>query len=239
MSEFTDAYARLLIKQYYAQPNASAEIAAMVSNMETIRDGYAAFGDAFDLDQAIGAQLDILGAIVGIARSIPFVIDKLAFGFSDNPNARGFGDRFVEVADVAPFQDKFEPTRTALELTDADYQYFIRARIAVNIGGPYMVSDDRTSLQEVIQVLFDGLAYVIDKQDMSLALYVSPSFDTVRLQALQQLGLLPKPQGVRYSSIVQSVVGESFGFSENPDALGFGDRFDSGVVGGALATKVI
>ena len=231
MSDFTDAYVNLLIKQYWEQPNARAEIAAQAGTWEDIRDGFLAFGDAFDIDHAVGAQLDILGKVVGIPRIIPFVIPKIAFGFSDNPDARGFGDKFEIISGVVPFLDKFEPARTPLELADADYRQFIRARIAANVGGPYMVSDVKLSLQDVINTQFGGEAYVIDKQDMSLVLYVSPTFDTVRLQAFQQLDLLPKPQGVRYALIIQGAPGATFGFSDNPDALGFG--------AGLFANKVI
>ncbi len=239
MSEFSDAYADLLIKQYWEKPLAYAEISAQAATWETVRDGVSAFSDEFDLDQAMGAQLDIIGKIVGIPRNIPFVIIKIAFGFAENPDARGFDDKFETVADIAPFLDKFEPTRTPLELDDSDYRFFIRARIAANIGSAIMVSDTRVSLQDVIFTQFDGEAYEIDRRDMSLALYVSPSFDSVRLRAIQQLDLLPKPQGVRYSIIIQAAPGETFGFADNPNALGFGDKFDAGVIGGLFGIKVI
>jgi hypothetical protein len=74
---------------------------------------------------------------------------------------------------------------------------------------------------------------------MTLALYVSPAFDLVVLAAIQQLGLLPKPQGVRYDIIVQASPGETFGFADNPNALGFSDKFDPADIGGFFAIKVI
>ena len=239
MSDFTDAYVDLLIKQYWEKPNARAEIAALAGTMEKIRDLYAAFGDAFDVDLAVGAQLDVIGKIAGVPRIIPSVLPKTAFGFAENSNATGFDDKFEVIADVAPFLDKFEESRTTLELDDNDYRFFIKAKIAANVASGFIVTDERISLQEAIQRVFDNQAYVLDEQDMTLTLYVFPAFNPDRLLIIQELDLLPKPQGVRYDIIIQAAPGETFGFADNPDALGFADKFDSSQEGGRFALKVL
>jgi len=239
VSAFTDAYIGLLIKQYWEQPNARAEIDLQAATWETVRDGIAAFQDAFDLDLAIGAQLDILGRIVGQDRTIPFILDKIAFGFSFNPNARGFDSKFATIANVAPFYSKFEPVYTDLELNDSDMRLLIKARIAHNTGLPFLVTDAGTSMREVVATAFGGLAYIVDNKDMSLTLYVDPSIDSARIVAIRDLGLLPKPQGVQYASIVYAEVGATFGFSNNANALGFGSKFDPLYAGGVFARKVI
>ena len=239
MSEFTDTYRDLLIKQYWQQPRARAEIEMLSGTWESVRDILERFGREFDLDQATGHRLDIIGKIVGVSRIVPLVIPKIAFGFDEYENARGFDDKFTPLVDRAPFRDKFEPAYTDLQLNDNDYRFFIRAKIALNTGSGYMVSDERVSIQSVINTLFDGRAYVLDKKDMTLTLYVSPSYDLVRLGAVLQLALLPKPQGVRYAIIIQAGPGETFGFSDNPDALGFADKFDPAQVGGRFANKVL
>ena len=239
MSSFIDDYVDLLIKQYWEQPQANAEIALQAGTWETIRDVLQAFGDEFDLDLATGDRLDIIGKIVGMPRIIPFVIAKIAFGFDDNPDARGFDSKFATVAGIAPFLSKFEPSRTPLILDDSDYRSFITAKIASNIASAFMVSDTRISIQDAINTAFQGQAYAVDKKDMTLILYVSPSFDTVRLEAILQLGLLPKPQAVRYAVIIQAAPGETFAFADNPNALGWGSKFDALQVGGVFAQKVI
>jgi len=239
MTDFTDAYRDLLIKQYWDKPRARAEIELQAGTWESVRDILQQFGDVFDIDQATGDRLDIIGKIVGISRTVPFVIAKIAFGFADNPDARGFDSKFDVIANTAPFLSKFESTHTTLELGDADYRFFIKARIAANIGNAVMVSDDRVSMQDVINTAFDGLAYIVDRYNMSLALYVSPSFDTERLVAIKNLDLLPKPQGVRYASIILAELNETFGFSNNPNALAFASKFNPLEIGGRFASKVI
>lgn len=239
MSDFTDAYVDLLIKQYWDQPNALAEIAAQAATWESIYDVIAAFSTEFDLDQATGDRLDIIGKIAGLPRLVPLVVAKIAFGFAENPNGRRFDDKFILISGSAPFQSKFLPAYTTLELDDNTYRLFLKAKISRNIGSALMISDLRISMQNVINAAFGGQAYVVDKKNMTLVLCVSPAFELEQLRAIRQLGLLPKPQGVRYDIIIQAAPGETFGFSDNLNALGFADKFDTAQLGGRFAMKVI
>lgn len=68
MTDFTDAYRDLLIKQYWQQPNARAEIEAQAATWEKVRDLLADFENQVDVDVATGAALDLIGKIVGIRR---------------------------------------------------------------------------------------------------------------------------------------------------------------------------
>ena len=237
---FESEYVNLLIKQYWEKPKAYAEIEMKASSWRRTFEWLDSFTDEFDLDTATGARLDIIGRIVGIRRTVPFVVPKIAFGFDENVSARGFDDKFSPLADRAPFQDKFERAYTSLQLDDTAYRFFIRARIAKNVGGPYLADDQGLAIQEVVGTLFDGLAYVLDKKDMTMTLYVSPQYNLDNLRAILRLALLPKPQGVRYAVIVQADPGETFGFADNVNSLPFADKFDlTNQPGGRLANKVV
>lgn len=237
MSFETD-YQNLLIKQYWEKPKAQAEIGLQASTWARVFEFLQSFETEFDLDTAYGDRLDIIGRIVGINRIIPLIIPKLFFGFNDNANSRGFADKFEVIADIAPFADRFASVYSDLQLDDNDYRFFIRAKIARNTGSPYLIDEEGISIQSVISFLFEGSAYVVDNKNMSLTLYVSPSYDPVKLAAILSLNLLPKPQGVQYT-VVNYIEGDIFGFSDNPNCLGFGDKFDSGINGGKFANKVI
>ena len=237
---FESEYVNLLIKQYWEKPKAAAEIEMMAGTWRKTFEWIDSFSGEFDLDNATGDRLDIIGRIVGIKRIVQFVVPKIAFGFDENPNARGFDDKFSPLADRAPFQDKFERAYTSLQLNDVAYRYFIRAKISKNVGGPHLADDQGLSIQSAISTLFDGLAYVIDKKDMTLSLYVSPQFNLDQLRTIMRLNLLPKPQGVEYYIIAQAAPGETFGFADNVNSLPFADKFDSiNQPGGRLANKVI
>jgi hypothetical protein len=237
---FVSEYVNLLIKQYWEKPKANAEIAMKAGAWQKTFNWIDSFSEEFDLDNATGDRIDIIGRIVGIRRIIPLVVPKIAFGFSENANARGFDDKFLNLVDRSPFQDRFEREYTDLQLDDITYRFFIKAKIAKNIGGPYLVDDLGLSIQSAINTLFDGSAYVLDKKDMTLALYVSPQFNIDQLRAILQLNLLPKPQGVAYAEIVQAAPGETFGFSDNVNSLPFADKFDlTNQPGGRFANKVL
>lgn len=239
MTDFTKEYVELLIKQYYTKPKARAEIEATVGAFENafgiIRD----FPDAFDVDTATGDRLDKIGKIVGVPRTVPLVLAKIGFGFADNDNARGFANRFNASVISAPFYDRFTPPYTDQQLNDFDYRLIIKAKIAVNNTSAFMDSDERISIQDVIQTAFNGEAYVVDKKNMTFWLYITPLIDLDRLRLLVTLKLLPKPQGVRYHYIVQAVIGDTFGFADNPNAVKFGDKFDPDGFTGMFANKVV
>lgn len=229
----------LLIKQYWEKPKAKAEIELQASTWEKARAFLAALDPAFDLDNAVGAQLDVLGRIVGISRSVPDVIPKVYFGFSINPINKGFASKFDQLRIGGPFYSKFSSAFTDLQLGDSDYRFFIRVKASLNRAAGYLSSDKYISIQDVVLAAFDGRAFVVDNLDMTLTLYVSPVFSLDRLRLIQALNLLPKPQGVRYRMIVQAEPGATFGFKNNPSSLGFSSKFDPLRVGGVFARKVI
>lgn len=239
MNDIVDQYTLMLIKQYWEKPKARAEIQLKMRAWQKIVDLLRAFEVEYDLDHARGKQLDILGKIAGIPRIVPMVLPRIAFGFDNNPNSRGFADRFNALREGAPFARRFEPQYTSMQLTDNQYRRLIRAKVSLNVTSAYIASDERISIQDVINQAFAGRAYVVDNQDMSLTLYVSPSVSLDKLRLIRRLNLLPKPQGVRYSFVILAEPGVTFGFSNNPNSRGFADRFDPTRKGGIFARRLI
>ena len=195
---FESDYANLLIKQFWEKPKAYAEIEMKAGVWKKSFEWINSFSDEFDLDSATNDRLAVIGRIVGISRAIPFAIPKIAFGFDENANSRGFDDKFTPLVDRAPFQDKFELAYTALQIDDNIYRQFIRAKIAKNTFGPYLSDDNSLSIQQAVINIFDGLAFVTDNYDMTMTLHVSPTFNSATLDAIVALSLIPRPQGVRY-----------------------------------------
>ena len=200
---FESEYVNLLIKQYWEKPKAAAEIEMMAGTWRKTFEWIDSFSDEFDLNNATGDRLDIIGRIVGIGRNIPYSIPKIAFGFDENPNSRGFDDLFSPLDDRAPFQDLFESESTELVLDDNAYRQFIRAKIAKNTFGPYLSGNDFLSIQDAVINIFGGLAYVTDNYDMTLTLHVSAVFNSTTLDAILKMSLIPKPQGVRYITVIE------------------------------------
>lgn len=225
MGLFTDEYKKLLIIQYSDKPNALAQIELTMSKLEEVYDLALSLEQAFDLDQAVGKQLDILGKIVGINRSVPFAVPKNYFGFSDNSTtAWPMGNKFIENFVSYPLKNKFEIPYTSGELNDYNYRFFIKAKIIKNNSKGTMIDTNNLSIQSTIDYLFNNTGYVVDNKDMSFNLYINQNFDLSMIQYINQLNLIPRPQGVKMNILIQYVEDNTFGFNVNN--TGFGDRFN-------------
>ena len=212
---FIDQYRELLIIQYSDRPKAVAEIDLLMGSWSKTFDFFNAFFEEFDLDSANGDRLDKIGKLVGVNRVVPEGLAKKYFGFSGNPNAVTFGaGPFFSIINDSGF--------TSTQLNDTQFRFFIRAKISKNISSAYMVNDDRQSLQQAVQFLFKNQAYLTDNKDMTLTLYVDESFPPEDLTLLQALDLIPTPQGVGIKNIVSYSTDNTFGFANNPNAVGFG-----------------
>lgn len=68
-TDFVEAIKRLLIQQFKGKPNFEAFLAAIAESMQDIEDMLIDMWQARWIDNATGAQLDGIGAIVGVARN--------------------------------------------------------------------------------------------------------------------------------------------------------------------------
>jgi len=208
---FTESYLNLLILQYSDLPKAEQTITALIAKYEEVYNVILQFEEAFDVDTAVGVQLDTIGKVVGLNRTVPDVIPKVYFGFADTPNTDTFSK--------APFFRTFDNTLTDTQLNDSDYRFFIKAKIAKNVVTAKMIDDD-LSIQDAIAFMFGDAAYVSDNQDMTMTLYIDETYPTRLLTFLSALNLIPRPQavGIKYAIIISS---KTFGFNNNPNAVGF------------------
>lgn len=136
MSELTDLqdyYAALLIIQYRSKPKASDTIKALVN--QSLCDGLPLqMQSCWDLDTAAGAQLTILGRIVGVPRDvIGLDLEHTFFEFtrySGTPVGLGFG-RYND----DPYSDSLflrYGNRATYTLTDFELRALIRLKIIYN-----------------------------------------------------------------------------------------------------------
>lgn len=236
-NDIINRYTLMLIRQYWEKPKAKAEIQAMMEQWQIIAD-FIRNPDNFDIDKATGYRLDVIGRIVGLSRSVPAVIAKVFFGFEGHENSAGFKSKSKPGYMGAPFYSKFSPAYGDYQLGDNEYRRFLKVKIAKNATSGTIASDNRVSLQEVIQAAFNGEAYVTDRKDMTLALNISPQISLDELRLIVKLGLLPKPAGVRYDYYYQVTPGQTFGFSRNPSARGFASKFNTAYQGGFFSRKI-
>jgi len=65
-------YTNLLTSEYKLAPNLNAWLAAKLQLFANVNTCLASMNEAFDLDSAVGVQLDVLGQIQGVSRTVGF-----------------------------------------------------------------------------------------------------------------------------------------------------------------------
>lgn len=181
-----DDYVALITSEHRDKPLfvavVSALVAPMVDEINLMRD----FTRLFDLDEAAGQQLDVVGEWVGISRQLSVPLTGVYFSW-DSTALLGW--------DSGVWRGMFDPVTGLTSLPDDEYRALIKAKIAANHW------DGTISGAEAIwAAVFGGSQTVIlqDNQDMSLTIgFVGQPLSAVQ-QALLTGGYFPlKPEGVR------------------------------------------
>ena len=147
----------------------------------------------FDVDVAVGAQLDIIGQWAGISRDIAIPIPGVYFSWDGS-------DEFVGW-EYGVWRDDRQPTEIT-SLPDDVYRTFIKAKIATNRWNGSL-----ENLYEVWDSVFTDITiFIQDNQNMTYNIgFVGRPIDSLTL-ALIQDGYLPlKPEGVRVNVIYSPV----------------------------------
>lgn len=201
-------YLNLITSSWREKPNYTAMISADVSPMVQVQDLLSSMIPKFDVDVAVGQQLDIIGLWVGISRVVKVPISGVYFSWDSADYTLGW-----EFGSWAPADTPTEVT----VLPDDAYRTLIKAKIAANqwdgtIDGAYAIWDE----------IFTTVTILIkDNQDMTFDLgVVGGIIDSLTL-ALITGGYIPlKPEGVRINSYFVSVdVGPVFAWDVESDLL--------------------
>ncbi|AMG53780.1 DUF2612 domain-containing protein [Citrobacter amalonaticus] len=178
---------------------------------------------AFDIDTAVGVQLDILGLWIGRSRIVSQPISGVYFSL--DIDGLGF--------DQGVWQGPHDPDSGYTTLSDETYRIIIKAKIAINNW------DGRNdSLPPILDAALEGSGLkmqIVDNQDMTISIWVFPETDisNVSLEliaAIRQGYLTVKAAGVWGGSIEIPAVetpsegNRFFGFDmDNEYIAGFDD----------------
>lgn len=186
-------YADLLIVQYKDNPKASAMIKLLVN--QATCDGLAQDeAEAFNLETAIGAQLDILGRIVGVPRNVQgLVIGRDFYNFTTY--ASGASNGFASYADaVYPTEIYWlriiDVSSASYAMTDSEMRTIIKLKIELNTK-----NSSTKDINDILWEFFGDDVEFIDNKDMSITYNISTDIQQV-MEIAVFLGYLPKPMGV-------------------------------------------
>lgn len=214
MAEVTsiiDYYTDLLIIQYHDKPRARAHIALLVQ--ELLAAGILFdIRDAFDLETAVGVQLDILGLYIGVSRFYKGQILEGFFAFTDyiedppDPLKIGFAEYSNFETKLGKYLQYNDLLSSDLVLNDDDYRFILKLKIVQNNS-----NHSHKSIDDSMFRFFGDTVYADSEGNMEMYYFV-PAGRSAIVEVAIQKQVLPRPMGVMLNYVV---VQESpfFGFA--------------------------
>lgn len=219
MSKYTE-----LITNYHAgKPRFVAHVDLSTRPLTDASTALQGLITAFDIDSAVGSQLDILGEWIGRTRIVSQPISGVYFSFDTD----GLG------WDQGIWQGPYDPDAGYTSLSDDTYRIVLKAKIAINNW-----NGQNDTLPPILETALEGSGLkmqIVDNQDMTISVWVFPEEDISQVSleliaAIRQGYLTVKAAGV-WSGDIQtpsietpSVGSRFFGFDmDNEYIAGFDD----------------
>lgn len=219
MSKYTD-----LITNYHAgKPKFVAHVDLSTRPLIDSSASLQGLISAFDIDSAVGVQLDVLGEWIGRTRIVSQPISGVYFSFDTD----GLG------WDQGVWQGPYDPDAGYTTLSDDTYRIVLKAKIAINNW-----NGQNDTLPPILETALEGSGLkmqIVDNQDMTISVWVFPEEDISQVSleliaAIKQGYLTVKAAGVWAGDIqtpsieTPSVGNRFFGFDmDNEYIAGFDD----------------
>lgn len=190
LSTYTD----LVTPQHSDKPKYMAMLAAVFGCFVDQQNLLSSMPSAFDLDNAVGKQLDAVGLWVGVKRDVAVPITGAYFAW-DTP---GLG------WDQGSWQGPFDPTTGISSLDDGTYRVLIKAKIGANHWDGTL-----PTAKTILDSVFTGgsLAIIQDNGDMTITFGIAGTQPSALLRAILSQGLLPlKPEAVHVDGYVMTSI---------------------------------
>lgn len=212
IDDLIEYYTNLLIIQYNNRPKARATISAIADEILAsaiyfdVRDGY-------DVETAVGIQLDVIGKYVNLDRyyrgqDFDGYFDFIIYDEVDAPPATRTG--FSDYTDFETKDGEFltypETLSDDLVLNDADFRFLIKLRIIQNNS-----NHSNGAIDASVYEFFGDDVRPSSAGNMIMDYFISTGLLPLATVASQK-GVLPKPAGVRLGYFIEQDE-PFFGFS--------------------------
>lgn len=156
MSLSTNKYTDLIAGYHFDKPLFTQWIYALTQPLITAQNRLAEMQEDFDIDTAVGLQLDAVGVRVGISRKLPVSITGVFFSF----DIAGVG------FDEGIWLGRYESPEGITTLDDGTYRNILKTKVLVNhwngtINGLYYLLDQ-------VALIFDCPIKYKDNQNMTV-----------------------------------------------------------------------
>lgn len=203
LQQIIEYYVNLLIIQYNNKPNAQATIAALINQL--LADNvFFDVVNGYDIDTAVGAQLDIIGKYVGVDRFYTGqdLSDYFAFIEYDTDPVYGIEGRigFCDYSDIGLKPGKWLTydgiISTTFSLPDEDFRTLIKLKILQD-----NTNSSNAEIDNGLFTLFGTRIIAQDNYDMTMTYYVDTSLKAL-IDVAYSKQVLPKPMGVEINDVI-------------------------------------
>jgi len=156
-----------LAHPYQGQPNLASFISALLAQYVDIESNLCAFLDNFDCDTAVGDQLDIIGRLVGLPRTVCNVFRAPPFGFINTSGEPCCNDDVLGWCEGEWVKDGLQFTDYTFN-DDDEYRTFIKAKIISNAFDGSLDYYNR-----LLQFLFDDVPFDTEGVSSNTGSYVA------------------------------------------------------------------
>jgi hypothetical protein len=202
-------YTAKITSEHNQKPNYMGVVFNNTEPFASLQEFLNTYIGVFDLDAAVGMQLDQVGQWIGRSRYVDIPLTGVYFTWDDT----------VDVGwDSGVWKGPFDPDSGLIALPDDSYRTLLKAKVAANswdgsIPGAYAIWN----------AAFSGQSYIViqDNQDMSMTVGIAGQPLDIVTRALITNGYLPlKPEGVSINFYsITPVPGPLFAWDAESDAL--------------------
>lgn len=188
------------------------------------------------LDTAVGEQLDVLGRIVGQDRVLVGADTFKYFGFDGATEASTYGSSYNDA--IGGYWYSYgKPLGGNIQLNDAQYRLFIKAKIKKNTT--------LSTVEDVLEFLsfvFDVRSFVVSGEAGTAIIRVSRRLSSFERSLLNYVGedgtyFVPRPLGVKLE-IEEPLSDGTLGFLGTPFALGMVSLYTVNPTGGVFGSAL-
>lgn len=198
INSLIEYYKSALIVQYKNKPKASATIELYIKTL--LADGLCfKVINGYNLDNAVGKQLDIIGKYVGVDRKyLGFTLNTgqkyFTFATKQTPTPSDVCTGFNKNGKITATSD-FQGGNLLL---DNDYRTIIKLKILINNANL-----SEYDIDSILYIFFGDNITMISPGDMQINYFISESLGAIAKVALQKK-MLPKPGGVAIKAVIKT-----------------------------------
>lgn len=181
----SDKYLNLITQEHRDKPKFVATVNIIAEDYVDIQNVFSQMVNDFDLDLAIGVQLDAVGLWVGVPRVVNIPIDDVYFTWDYSVETGWDNGKWYAVGD---------PLFESVILNDDDYRSLIRSKIIANNS-----DGNKNTDYEILDAAFTTIPpiLIIDNQDTTMTVQVPQGQTTKTQRGLITQGYIAiKPAGV-------------------------------------------